>query len=309
MDEGYEWNNGPSWRACSIETGCCVTLRTERNPNVRISGAIVLKDEDVRGELGEGYGEEGDGEYVNEESEDDERLEFEEDEEADVEMKDVGGVGEEEELYCEDYLTLLRNLVPEKTKTKPEIFYPIDVDPGDSLETSLWEREKGNYEADESGQEMRLVGVEHIAGPCCLDERGYKGHNISAEEMKGCTTYQCLAYRGPDWSPEPDDQEWEREGGYFLTGVGDRFPSRDIAFPNVYPPRHGWDEGEADTYSWNVSLLCFLAYSHFSSLLFSDGIDRAGEMRETSHCPSTPTASTYSPVFPSNASENSTSTA
>jgi hypothetical protein len=268
MDEGYEWNNGPSWRACSTETGCCVTLRTERNPNVSISGAIVLKDEDVRGEFGEEYDEEGDGDWEEKkESEDDERLEFEEEGEGgDIEMKDEE---EEEELYCEDYLTLLRNLAPEETETKPEIFYPIDVDPGDSPETSLWEREKGRHGTDESGQEMRLVGVEHIAGPCCLDERGYKGHNISAEEMKGCTAYQCLAYKGSDWTPEPDDQEWERESECFLTGVGDRFPSRDMAFPNVYPPRHGWDEGEADTYSWNVSLLCFLAYSLTSLLFFS----------------------------------------
>jgi hypothetical protein len=273
---------------------------------MRILGAIVLKDEDVRGEFGEGYDEEEDGEYVNE-SEDDESLEFE-DEEGDVEMTDVDGEEREEELYCEDYLTLLRNLAPEQTETKLEIFYPTDVDPGDSLETSLWERENGRYGTHEFGQEMRLVGVEHIAGPSCLDERGYNGHNISAQEMKGCTTYQCLAYKGPDWTPEPDDQEWEKESEFFLTGIGDRFPSRDMASPNVYPPRHGWDEGAADTYFWNVSLPCFPAHSPTSLLFISDGMNRAWEMRETSQCPSTPTASTYSPVSRSNASESSTST-
>jgi len=30
--------------------------------------------------------------------------------------------------------------------------------------------------------------LEHIAGPSCVDHNGYSGHDISAEEMKYCTT-------------------------------------------------------------------------------------------------------------------------
>jgi hypothetical protein len=146
-------------------------------------------------------------------------------------------------------------LKDETDTPEPETFYPIEVDSDDSLETCLWGPEKANPRIDPSGQEIRVVGIEHIAGPSCRDERGYNGYAISAAEMKHSTTYQMLAYKPPSWKPEADDQEWEEDSECFLTGIGDRFPSRDMASPNVYPARHGWDEGEADTYSWNVSQL------------------------------------------------------
>jgi hypothetical protein len=217
---------------------------------------VDLKDEVVKGEFGEEYGEETDREWDGD-SEDDEPFEYvSDDESSDVELEDVAEEKEQEEIYCEDYLTLICNLREDETDTpERETFYPIDVNLGESLETSLWEREKANQGIDPSGQERRLVGIEHIAGPSCLDERGYNGHAISAAEMKQSTTYQMLAYKPPNWRPEPDDQEWEKDTEYFLTGIGDRFPSRDMAFPNVYPARHGWDEREADTNSWNVSQL------------------------------------------------------
>jgi hypothetical protein len=51
---------------------------------------------------------------------------------------------------------------------------------------------------------------EHIAGPNCENTQGYNGNNISAEEMRTCTTIQCLAERQwqwpPEWKPEPDDE-------------------------------------------------------------------------------------------------------
>ncbi|KAE9377456.1 hypothetical protein N431DRAFT_330067 [Stipitochalara longipes BDJ] len=131
----------------------------------------------------------------------------------------------------------------------PEIFYPIDIEAGDAFEPSLWEREKGKYGADDESKGISLVGVEHIAGPKCVDDRGYNGHNITAAEMKGSTTYQCLAYKSPGWEPESDDEEWEQESEVFLTGIGDRFPSRDMDYPEVVPARHGWDQEVAD--SWN----------------------------------------------------------
>lgn len=62
MDEGLYRKDGPSERACSKETGCCVALRTESDPNFRRFGRVVLKDEDVGDEFGEEYGEESDGE-------------------------------------------------------------------------------------------------------------------------------------------------------------------------------------------------------------------------------------------------------
>jgi hypothetical protein len=243
---------GYSWRSCDAETGCCVALRTERRGEEKV-------DERVEVEVGvevEWEGEEEDGSFVAEILEEsDEGEEGSDVEMGDVEMKAAEEEKEEEEEErecCEDYLTLLRNLrvSNEHVSPDPEIFYAIDIEAGDAFEASLWEREKGKYGADDEAKGVSLVGVEHIAGPKCLDDRGYNGHNIAVYEMKGSTTYQCLAFKSPDWEPESDDEEWEEESEVFLTGIGDRFPSRDMACPNVYPARHGWDEGEAD--SWNV---------------------------------------------------------
>lgn len=135
-------------------------------------------------------------------------------------MEDVSGGKEEEEMFCEDYLTLVRSLREDEAKTpQHETFYPIDDNPGEfskpPLEYSLWEPEKAHQGTDPSGQELRLVGIEYIAGPSCLDERGYNGHAISAAEMKHSTSYQMLAYKTPYWNPEPDGQEWEEDSECF----------------------------------------------------------------------------------------------
>jgi hypothetical protein len=249
--------DGFSYRGCGGETGCFVVLRTEEKMGEgrgkEVDGAEVA--------TWEGEEEDGDdsGEFVDEiEGGEEEVLEYEEEEGdgeggSDVEMRDVEEEEVEEEKYCEDYLTLLRNLraMNDRPQTpKPEIFYPINLEAGDVFESTLWEREKAKYGADDESRGVSLVGVEHIAGPKCFDDRGYNGHNISAEEMKGCTTYQFLAYKSSDWHPESDDEEWEERSQVFLTGIGDRFPSRDMASPEVIPVRHGWNEGDSD--SWNV---------------------------------------------------------
>ena len=57
-------------------------------------------------------------------------------------------------------------------------------------------------------------GVEHIAGPGCVSGRGYSGHRISLEEMKGCRAVQCLMIKNKDWLPEADDQDFELESKY-----------------------------------------------------------------------------------------------
>lgn len=84
---------------------------------------------------------------------------------------------------------------------------------------------------------------EHIAGPDCGNTGGYNGHRISVEEMKGCTTSQCLIpkaltgfqdWQEPDGTPltaargtedvsdprdMPVDEPFEIEGAYFLSGL------------------------------------------------------------------------------------------
>ena len=60
---------------------------------------------------------------------------------------------------------------------------------------------------------------EHIAGPACGHKGGYSGHRISVEEMRGCTTLQCLVRKPDGWHPEDDDEGFEREGRHFLSGL------------------------------------------------------------------------------------------
>ena len=81
--------------------------------------------------------------------------------------------------------------------------------------------------------------VEHLAGPGCISESGYTGHRISLAEMKGCRAIQCLLKKDANyWTPESDDQDFEVEGDYFLTGVGDGSPD-EAPLDNIQPARHG----------------------------------------------------------------------
>ena len=155
----------------------------------------------------------------------------------------------DEESPCEDYLTLRALMLLEVKPLGQEMFYLIDNSAGLLFESSIWGREKSKFGPE---QEFSPVGLEHIASATCLDDRGYNGHNICASEMKGCTTYQCLAFKKHHWTPESDDQVWEGTSEVFLTGVGDMFPSRDMECPTVWPKRHGWDQEEADTYYFPV---------------------------------------------------------
>jgi len=81
--------------------------------------------------------------------------------------------------------------------------------------------------------------LEHLAGPGCSWSGGYSGYNISVQEMAGCRAIQCLLSKHmvPGWKPEPDDQEFEFETGYFLTGTGDG-SATDGELNRAHPVRH-----------------------------------------------------------------------
>ncbi|KAF4629068.1 hypothetical protein G7Y89_g9085 [Cudoniella acicularis] len=68
-------------------------------------------------------------------------------------------------------------------------------------------------------------GEEHISGPGCICTLGYCGYRISTQEMRGCRAMQCLLKKEDNWETESDDQDLERESGYFLTGLGDGSPN------------------------------------------------------------------------------------
>lgn len=90
---------------------------------------------------------------------------------------------------------------------------------------------------------------EHIGGPDCDMMNGYSGHNISLEEMRACNTVQCLVLKGGGfvqdaYEPQSDDEDFERESEYFLTGLGEMLGSVESYSP-VYPIRHGADDASA----------------------------------------------------------------
>ena len=93
----------------------------------------------------------------------------------------------------------------------------------------------------------KCLKFEHLAGPGCIHHGGYSGHGITAEQMRGCTTVQCLVRKTPEWRPGPDDQSFELDGKYFLTGLSGKMPSRDEGYPQFVPIRHGHEELFPDT--------------------------------------------------------------
>jgi hypothetical protein len=90
--------------------------------------------------------------------------------------------------------------------------------------------------------------IEHIAGVDCEHQHGYNGNAISVEEMRLSTTVQCIVEKRseahdplPEWSPESDDEDFERDSKYFLSGLGDRCGSWEDDC-TVEPQRHGFND-------------------------------------------------------------------
>jgi hypothetical protein len=120
--------------------------------------------------------------------------------------------------------------------------------------------------------------IEHIAGSECSCVNGYSGHEISAEEMRGCQTVQCLVRKPPGYIFDalPDDEAFETTGEFFLSGLSDHMPSRDTDSPRVTPDRHGcevphaencmWVEDEAQDYAMPFHPPCFEVYKRMSSI-------------------------------------------
>ncbi|KAH7211531.1 hypothetical protein DER44DRAFT_659533 [Fusarium oxysporum] len=92
--------------------------------------------------------------------------------------------------------------------------------------------------------------------------------------MNHCQTSQCLVPKGDNWQPEANDQDFETSGNFFLSGLSDDMPSRDMGWPSVSPPRHDtsdvraeniiWDAQEADEYCMPFHPTCFEIFKRAS---------------------------------------------
>ena len=98
---------------------------------------------------------------------------------------------------------------------------------------------------------------EHLAGHGCGSNRGYAGHRISLAEMKGCRVAQCLVKKDANWMPEDDDQDFELEGDYFLSGISDSLP--DCSARDIKYIRHGVEGSSIVCLSYALLLLQYLA--------------------------------------------------
>ncbi|KAF4501927.1 hypothetical protein FAGAP_1902 [Fusarium agapanthi] len=127
---------------------------------------------------------------------------------------------------------------PGAASSEPIKYIPPKMDPEDSFDDE-WTSDTPDGE------------WEHIAGPECDYNGTYNGNHISAQAMKHCQTSQCLVPKGDDWQAERDDQDFEHSCTFFLSGLSDYMPSRDLDWPSVSPPRHGMSDVSADNIIWD----------------------------------------------------------
>lgn len=111
------------------------------------------------------------------------------------------------------------------------------IDNHDSDEASSESGVESPYRSDRT-----ILRKEHMSGRNCRLQDGYNGTRISAKAMRGCTTFQCLVQKSPEWTAEEDDESFEASGRFFLSGLSDHMPPNEMAIARVFPPRHGHDE-------------------------------------------------------------------
>ncbi|EMT72543.1 hypothetical protein NOF04DRAFT_17808 [Fusarium oxysporum II5] len=150
---------------------------------------------------------------------------------------------------------------PGTASSEPVKYIPPKIDPEDSSDDG--------WTSDTPDDEW-----EHIAGLECEYNGAYNGNHIPAEAMNHCQTSQCLVPKGDNWQPEANDQDFETSGNFFLSGLSDDMPSRDMGWPSVSPPRHDtsdvraeniiWDAQEADEYCMPFHPTCFEIFKRAS---------------------------------------------
>lgn len=271
-----------NWRRCKKTSGCQDVERV-------VASADPSDDED-------------DDDYMYDSPEDDEGLEYTSEvvSEEEHSTEDVGNsTGESDDASSE----LLGTAVNEDSKSVDHgvssLTNQIDVDSEGSTEDQQRKLTGysnspppiagGDSDSDRDSIEDpdwkkdwdECQKLEHLAGPRCKHASGYCGFNISPEEMKGCTTLQCLVEKTPEWTPEADDQDFELSGKYYLSGLSGHMPSRDIGGPTMTPPRHGAKDLYPDVNEGGVPMpfhpTCFEIFTR-ACRLRAASVDVAGLM-------------------------------
>ncbi|KAM0465751.1 hypothetical protein ACHAPV_001808 [Trichoderma viride] len=171
----------------------------------------------------------GDATYAYESGDDDEPLEYdstaedEYDDEADERTEEGGGASSSpiQESDAEDGKLIF--------DTKG-----LDMQEYDTqfLSLSAPYDEHGAVKDEDMESDRHIMALpaarkyEHIAGPGCLNTRGFHGDMISVEEMMDCQTVQGIFRKPEDWTPRQDDMDFERTSTHYaLTGLSDFMPA------------------------------------------------------------------------------------
>ncbi|KAI0167625.1 hypothetical protein BJ166DRAFT_520332 [Pestalotiopsis sp. NC0098] len=224
---GSSWFNrrhSDSSRFCPESAGCMVVRRMRRGQNEE-------KPEDAIADE-EGEDEDEDEDYMAQSFEETDPYEYNSQHESEPEANMEDDDENDDVMSCssessEKYRAFVQSLAP---VAPPERLIPEHEAPED---------DDFEYEHLAGGLECKWL-------ESCVCEGAYNGHAISAEEMRGCTTLQCLVPKGDDWESEDDDEEFEKSGKFFLSGLSDHSPSRDMSWPQMFPPRHDCSETKAD---------------------------------------------------------------
>ena len=104
--------------------------------------------------------------------------------------------------------------------------------------------------------DVPALAGEHIAGLGCISNRGYSGQRISIGEISGCRAVQCLIKKEAEWQPEEDDQDFELESDYFLSGFGNGSPDVE-PLEITMSVRHGVDSVYISNCLYGVSI-CYV---------------------------------------------------
>lgn len=186
--------------------------------------------------------DEDDRNYVYQDDTDSDQLEYDSDEDirdtietdADEEEAEDSTSGDPP---CDSAQLILSDEVQE---LHPDRVHAHQVDDPHGRYCKLKEVDDEQSQEDDDHGPWCLANLrEHLAGPTCVAQCGYSGYRISAEEMRGCNTSQCLIRKSSEWVPEEDDQVFELSSDYFLSGLCAYMPSRDDGWPRFIPKRHG----------------------------------------------------------------------
>ncbi|SMR63727.1 unnamed protein product [Zymoseptoria tritici ST99CH_3D1] len=108
--------------------------------------------------------------------------------------------------------------------------------------------------------------TEHVAGPDCKKNAGYNGHHFSTTTVRRVRTAQCITrkptdddddiankeVRPPVWSPASDDEPWEEDSKWMLTGMTTKTQEREDGGTEGWAPiRHGVREFWADEFHFD----------------------------------------------------------